>query len=114
MTSIYGKRQIVRAILNWEETSNSSDDDKVLKVFRSTLESLDIGGLVETLNDIESWCDYRNECIHSVMNKNMDSLGDEIAQKAVDGMKYARFLDSQIKLLKKGNHIRRSLGLGKE
>lgn len=109
--TISGKRQIVRAVLNWEETSYSTDDDRYLRALRADIERLDIGGLLDTLTEIEEWCDYRNECIHSVMNKNMDSLGNEIAQKAEDGMVYARFLDSQVKLLKTRKQARRSLGM---
>ena len=109
--TISGKRQIIRAVLNWEESSYSTDDDKYLKALRSDIEKLDIGGLLDTLAEIEAWCDYRNECIHSVMNKNMDSLKSGIAQKAEEGMIYGRFLDAQVKLLKGRKQTRKSLGL---
>lgn len=109
--SISGKRRIACAVLHWEETSFSKDDDKYLKALRTDLEKLDIGGLLDTLDKMDDWCIYRNECIHSIMNKNMDSLDAEIAQRAEDGMAYARYLDSQVKLLKKGNRARRSLNL---
>jgi hypothetical protein len=45
------------------------------------------------------------------MNKNIDSLGDEVAVKANEGMKLARFLDSQVKILKKKNVVRKAAGL---
>ena len=108
--SISGKKRIAKAVLNWEESSHRLNDDKYLKALRSDIEKLDVGGLLDTLTKIEAWCNYRNECIHSVMNKNMDSLESGIAQKAEEGMAYARFLDEQVKILKKRNQARRSLG----
>ncbi len=54
---------------------------------------------------------YRNEVIHGLLNKNVDSLQSGLSEKCAEGMKYARYLDGQIKSLKKGNVIRRSLKL---
>ena len=111
ISSITGKLRIVRAILSWEENCEGTPDDKYLKVLKSRLESLDIAGLYDMLKEIENWNGYRNECIHSVMNKNIDSRGDEVAVKANEGMKLARFLDSQVKILKKKNVVRKAAGL---
>lgn len=111
ISSISGKRRIVRAVLNWEVTSICANDDDYLKALRADIAKLDVEGLFEILDAIEAWCLYRNECIHSVMNKNVDSLGEEIAKKAEDGMIYARFVDSQVKLLKRKNLSRRALRL---
>ena len=94
--------------------SMCTNDDDYLKALRADIDKLDVDGLLEILDAIESWCHYRNECIHSVMNKNVDSLGEEIAKKAEDGMTYARFIDSQVKLLKKKNLSRRALRLGNQ
>ena len=112
ISSISGKRRIVKAVLNWKVTSMCTDDDDYLKALRADIEKLDVDGFLEILDAIESWCHYRNECIHSIMNKNIDSIGEEIAKKAEEGMTYARFVDSQVKLLKKKNLSRRALRLG--
>lgn len=109
--NISGKINIVRAVLLWEESCEGDLTDRYLKALKNKIESLDVGGLLDTLKSIESWKDYRNECIHSVMNKNIDSLGEEVAAKADEGMKLARFLDSQVRILKKKNVVRRAAGL---
>lgn len=113
VTNISGKIKVVRAVLSWEEKCEGVPDDRYLKALKDRLESLDIGGLLDTLKSIEGWKGYRNECIHSVMNKNIDNLGEEVAIKADEGMKLARFIDSQVKILKKRDVIRRAAGLTK-
>lgn len=112
--SITGKMQIVRAILHWEEGFSGMPDNPYQKALKNRVEDLDIEGLLSTLDDIDKWRNYRNECIHCLMNKNVDSLREELALKVEEGMNYARFLDSQVRILKKGNKIRKSLHLGSQ
>ena len=45
------------------------------------------------------------------MNKNLDSLSMELKAHAEAGMQLANYFDSQEKLLKKGNRIRKSANL---
>lgn len=45
------------------------------------------------------------------MNKNLDSLSDELKVRAEVGMQLAQFFDNQGKLLKKGNRIRKNANL---
>ena len=68
-------------------------------------------GNKEDLHDISEWCNYRNEVIHALLNKNIESLNEELAEQAMEGMKLARYLDAQIAALKKGNVTRKKLGL---
>lgn len=75
---------------------------------------MDIDGLLAALDGIAAWCKYRNEVIHSLLNKNIDSLEQELAEKASEGMQYARLLDAQERILKKGNCIRRSVNAPRE
>ena len=42
------------------------------------------------------------------------SLAKKLALKVEEGMNYARFLDSQVRILKKGNMIRKALHLGNQ
>lgn len=108
---IYDKIKIFRCSLQWEEAQTEVLQDKYLKVLKSQYESLDIGGLLDTLEKLKSWCNYRNEVVHALMNKNMDSFQEMLEEKVLEGYEYVRFLDSQVKLLKKGNRIRRSINL---
>ena len=108
ITNISGKIKIIRSTLLWAASIERKPEDRYLKTLKSQYEGqLDIGGLIETLKDIEIWCKYRNELIHALMNKNMGSVDERIEEQAVKGMALARYLDGQIKSLKKGNRIRR-------
>lgn len=64
-----------------------------------------------TLDEISEWCDYRNEVIHALLNKNTNSLDERLELQAEKGMELARFLDDQVKGVKKYNRIRKSINL---
>ena len=63
------------------------------------------------LDDMDEWRSYRNEIIHGLMNKNVDTLRTDLPRRCLQGMQLARALDSRIKIIKKGNRIRRNLKL---
>lgn len=45
------------------------------------------------------------------MNKNLDSLETELKERAQEGLSLARAVDAQTRILKKGNYIRKNMGL---
>ena len=112
ITNISGKAKIIRCILKWAAyTEGGYQQDKHLSALKSQCEGLDIGGLLSALDELQDWCAYRNEVIHGLMNKNLDSLSMELKAHAEKGMQLANFFDSQEKLLKRGNKIRKSANL---
>ena len=112
ITSISGKIKIVRCTLLWAEEELGSCDDKYLLSLRNQYDKyIDSERLMNAINDIEKWCSYRNEIIHALMNKNIESTYKDIAFQAEEGMRLCRELDSQVDRLKTGNRIRRSLKL---
>lgn len=111
LKNIKNKMKIVRCLTEWASTSEEQYDDEYLMALKRQYESVDPDVLLGTLNDMLSWLDYRNEVIHGVLNKNMDSLNDNLSDKVEEGMKYARELNNQCRLFKKGNDIRRQLRL---
>jgi hypothetical protein len=72
---------------------------------------MDVGGLLNVLEEIDTWREYRNEIIHSLLSRNIASLNEDIALQAEKGMQLARFVDYQVKCLKRGNKIRKSINL---
>ena len=109
-TSISGKIKNIRAMLRWVADSDlTNETDRYLLTLKSQLEGVDIGALLETLENIEEWRKYRNEIVHSLLNKSVEGVNTELETLAVNGMKYAREIDNQLKVLKKGNQIRRSV-----
>ena len=114
VNSISGKMKIIRCTLCWASQTEGTDDP-VLKTLKYQYEgTLDIGAFLELLNEISAWCLYRNEVIHSLMNKNLDSLHQQLPERAEYGMKLARMMDEQVKRIKTGHVIRRKMNLKTE
>ncbi len=110
VTTISGKERLIRAVSRWaQETVGQSENDKYLSVLKEQFTAAE--EFVSVLDDIDNWRDYRNEIIHGLMNKNMDSLNEDLPRRCMEGMQLARALDSRIKVIKKGNRIRRNLKL---
>ena len=72
---------------------------------------LEAEAFASVLDDVDDWRDYRNEIIHGLMNKDMESLKTDLPRRCLEGMQLARALDSRVKIIKKGNKIRRNLKL---
>ena len=67
--------------------------------------------LLETLDAIDTWRMYRNEVIHSLMNKRMESVQQKLSEQVEQGVQLARQLDAQVTILKKNNRIREAARL---
>ena len=113
LDNISGKALVIQSILKWACTVEDGEvsKDKYLKTLKQQCESIDIGGLLETLDEVSNWCLYRNEVIHGLMNKQLDNLEEHLAEKVEDGKKLARFIDLQVAILKKGNRVRKAVAL---
>ena len=110
--SISGKMKIVRCLVLWAEQESFDTDDIYLLTLRKQYDKyIDAERLKNSLYGIESWCAYRNEIIHALMNKNTDSMYKDLAFQAEEGMRLCRELDSQVDRIKTGNRIRKSVKL---
>jgi hypothetical protein len=110
VTTISGKERIVRAVSRWAyETAGQMESDKYLSVLKEQFVAAE--EFSELLDDVDDWRNYRNEIIHGLMNKNVDTLQTDLPRRCLEGMQLARALDSRIKTIKKGNKIRRNLKL---
>lgn len=112
ITNISGKMKIVRCVLLWvANTEGGYERNAHLSLLKTQCESLDIDTFLTAIQDIEEWCSYRNEVVHSLLNKNLESIETELKAKAEEGMQLANFLDAQEKIIKKGNRIRKGINL---
>ncbi len=109
--NISGKIKLVRCVLQWTQEENAAHGDKFLTALKYQCEGIDIDAVLSVLQRVTTWCRYRNEVVHGLMNKNLDSLDKELEPRAEAGMLLARELDKEIKALKRGNKIRRCLNL---
>lgn len=110
--NISTKMNMVKATLQWVVDCDCTPTDEYLKVLKREYEGcVDMDGLLTTIGEIEAWCKYRNEVVHGLLNKNTVSLEENLGEMVEKGMHYARFVDSQVKCLKRKNAIRKSLHL---
>lgn len=110
--NISAKIKIVRSVLLWAQASGEENgSEKYRKTLKKQCRAMDLEGMLAVLQEIENWCGYRNEVVHGLMNKNIDSLHTQIMEKAQQGLRMARYLDAQGRLLKSGNRIRKSVNL---
>lgn len=110
--NLKGKIKIVRCVMQWaQQPENAAKDGNFLAALKSQCNKMEIPKVLSMLEDIEKWSAYRNEIVHALMNKNLDSLDAELKEQAETGMQLARLLDSRVKKLKSGNRIRRSVNL---
>ena len=104
--------KIIRCTLKWADQEEYDRNDKYLTALRQQYDRyVDVDGLLMTLDEITEWCNYRNEVIHALLNKNTNSLEEHLKLRYAQGMELARFLDDQVKVVKKYNRIRKSIGL---
>ena len=112
VTNISGKVRIVRCVLKWAiDEASTLSENKHLSTLKKRCLSLDIDGILKTFDEIDVWCKYRNELIHSLMNKHIESVSDGLQMHAERGMQIVKFIDVWEKALKKGNVIRNSANL---
>lgn len=113
ITNISGKIKIIRCTLEWAATVNGGyEDDKYLAALKNQYEgNIDIKEMLDALEQLGGWLDYRNEIMHALLNKNVDSLHTELRERTLQGMELARKIDSFVSQVKKRNYIRRSIKL---
>lgn len=105
------KLEIISAIMTWECELEYTPVDRYRKALKYQCESLDIQLLQKTISQIENWKEYRNEVIHAALNKNLECMWKNMAERVDEGMRLARCIDSQVKIIKKGNHVRKAANL---
>lgn len=111
LSNITNKMKIVRCLTKWSSETEKQYEDEFILLLKTQYESIDAYEMLEQLEQLRVWLDYRNEIIHGLLNKNMDSLYSQLYIKVEEGMKIARYFDSQCKVLKKNDKIRRYLKL---
>lgn len=112
LNQISAKERLLRTTLLWTLEQEGVPEDPYLSILKREYEGcIDIGGLLEILDHIDQWRAYRNEIIHGLLNKNSEAVKTDLREKVEAGMSYARFIDNQIKALKKRNNIRKTLYL---
>ena len=104
VNNISVKIRIAKALLSIDD----NEEDKYLLMVHSHLaERVSTNEFNETLQDITTWCNIRNQYIHALFNKNYDALQEGLCEYAENGLKLARKIDNYVKAIKKNNSIRK-------
>ena len=113
ISTISGKMKIVRATLLWHlDDAKALQVDPYLKALsRQYSDRIDPEEYLNLLRRVDDWRDYRNEVMHALMSKNLAAVDERLAEKCEEGMALARELQAQVKRVKYGNRIRRSMKL---
>lgn len=113
ITSITGKMRIVESVQKWYlDGFNNENGSSYLDELAACIDVYENPNeLISTLEAVKDWCIYRNEIIHSLLNKNLDSLYSELSERAEEGMILAREIDNHVRRLKSKNSIRKYLKL---
>ena len=111
ISNISNKIEIIRCTAKWSAYAVHTDDTPYLAALNKNYQNIDIQALLDLLAELEGWKKYRNEVIHGLMNKNLDSLDENLKNKVLGGKSIAEQLVTQVKAFKKGNYSRRFLKL---
>ena len=113
VSSITAKMNIIRAVQCWyKDCCRNEDNSLYLNELAECIDvCVDADEMLTTLDGIREWCNYRNEIVHAAMNKNLNSLYSELADKVAEGMELGRIIDKQVSAIKRRNNVRKSLML---
>ena len=110
LTQISAKQQLIASTITWTLEYEGVPEESYLAILKDQYEScLNMDSFLSTLDEINDWRDYRNEIIHGLLNKNVESINAELKEQVEKGMVYARFVDSQVKALKRKDLIRKTM-----
>lgn len=110
LTQISAKQQLIASTITWTLEYEGVPEESYLAILKDQYEScLNMDSFLSTLDAINDWRDYRNEIIHGLLNKNVESINAELKEQVEKGMGYARFVDSQVKALKRKDLIRKTM-----
>jgi hypothetical protein len=107
MQGIESKTEIVLAIIKWVCETDHTPDDEYLQTVKSAFEDTDLATFQTEVKNVRKWARYRNEIIHSLYNKNMDSLKEDLPDRVKEGMRLAKYLDAQVRIIRKKGRVRK-------
>ena len=93
------KIRIIRKLLSLvsDKTIESDFADDVRKIVRHALQ---VSEVKKILKQIENWCDFRNQIIHALFNKDMDDLRAKYEEHVKEGYFLGRCIDRYVDAVK--------------
>lgn len=101
LNKISTKINIIQSIINWNLYMSKDNIGEIEKELIKLCTKLDLKKISQSLNELLDWCDYRNQIVHNLMNKYTKEINDNIWYKTEEAFELVRYIDSQIKKIKK-------------
>lgn len=100
----------IKATLKWYENTEFAPEDTYLdSLWSQYSECVSASGLGDTLKRLGRWKRYRNETIHGLLHKHVESLDDGLVKKCDEGYALFRELDSYVECVSRNGRIRDSI-----
>ena len=94
------KLTVIEAALKIAESGEANVDDYYMFLRTVYHASIDVNEFKKNIKQIRKWCDYRNEVVHAMFNKDLDVLRKGFKEHVETGFQYARIVDAQVRKLK--------------
>lgn len=111
LRNISHKRKVIQLIMEWSKTYqlNETSSDYKDMLAKQINRTPDLEGMPPTLSGIQDWCNSRNELVHALLNKGLESQNEKLCALTEDGFTYCRKLDNIVRAFKRRNTIRKQL-----
>ena len=101
INNITTKMDIIRKAFRACGDSAFSDNAYVKELKRIYKYSLNKTEFKSKLKEIEKWCQYRNQIVHAMFNKDIEALRLNYKEHVERGYQLGRYVDRQVQALKR-------------
>ena len=97
LNNISCKKNLVLSIFEWyQEHKYIKDNDEYLDKLKSLMDLYSYDESIEMFKDFDTWCNFRNNVMHGLLNKNSDSVNCHLKEQAEYGLKIFRYFDKLV------------------
>ena len=108
LQNIGTKINVILSLIDFSQKEYNGADRYLLALHKG-MNDLNLQKISENLTLLKDWLKYRNEVIHGAMTKDIYALYENIEEKAVQGLAYARVIDNEAKKLMRRDYIRKAV-----
>lgn len=93
------KCKLIKKLLNLSEKDQYKTEYSI-EISKIVRANIDVKGFKKEITNIFAWCDYRNEHVHAMFNKDLEDLRNNYKAHVEEGYRIARYIDKQVELIK--------------
>jgi hypothetical protein len=113
INKISSKIKAVRKILQWSQgyMPDDSASDYPAVLHRQVHRTARREEMPATLDEVQEWCECRNELVHALLNKKLENQEEQLHRLVEEGFVLSRKLDNFVRSFKVRNHIRKQFNI---